>query len=566
MLCVYSWIFFHLIYTCYTCSSGQKTSKHIQRFDTIRNLREKRTMHFHYYTLQHLARSLPLEEAIEGCFSQSKNELIVEFHTFHLRIGCNTPATYVVPVDRFARARKNVVNLFDRIIEKKLKQVYVVPYERVLVMVLEEGYDLILKMHGPQANIMLRKGEEIIELFNNKLTEDWHYTEISGNFDTTALDGLPEVDEQAVLQQLRNISPIFEKQFAAEITSLMKQGQSFGLATLQIIKQVQDNTFYLKKEAQKIKFYLFEPAENKNAIEVREVIPALQLFLRTFFQFDRYLKQYKKLNKEIRTPYKKTQKLYQSFQKNIQQLESERNPEELGHILMANLHHIQPGQQKAILEDYYEGGTVAIKLKPDLSPQENARLYYEKHKQQKIRLQYLKKELNKIENRLVKEEGEVEAFDQVPRPDELKLGPSGFDLDEIQGLRQFFKNQIPEKQQPRHPFREFEHEGFQIFVGKNARNNDELSFKFANKEDLWLHAKDVSGSHVVIRQQAGKKIPVSVLEYAASLAAYYSKRKNDTLVPVIYTPRKYIRKRKGDPPGAVVVDREEVVMIEPVRN
>jgi len=523
-------------------------------------------MHFHFYTLQHLARALPQEEAIEGCFSQSKNELVVEFHTFHLRIGCNTPATYVVPVHRFARARKNVVDLFGRIIGKKLKQAYVVPYERVLVMVLEEGYDLILKMHGPQANVMLRQGGKIIELFNNKLTADWHYTEIPGDFDQMALDAVPEADQQAVLQQLRNISPIFEKHFAAQVTSLMKQGQSFGSATHQIIKQAQNNTFYIHKEAQQIKFYLFEPAEHKDVIEVCEVIPALQLFLRTFFQYDRYLRQYKKLNKEIRTPYRKTQKLYQSFQKNIQQLESERNPEELGHILMANLHQIQPGQKKAILDDYYEGGTVTIKLKPDLPPQENARLYYEKHKQRKARLQYLKKELKEIENRLVSEELEVEAFDQVPKPGELKFGLSGFDPEEIQALRQFSKTQTPEKEQIRHPFREFEHEGYQIFVGKNARNNDELSFKFANKEDLWLHAKDVSGSHVVIRQQAGKKIPLNVLEYAASLAAYYSKRKNDTLVPVIYTPRKYIRKRKGDPPGAVVVEREEVLMIEPVRN
>ena len=106
---------------------------------------------------------------------------------------------------------------------------------------------------------------------------------------------------------------------------------------------------------------------------------------------------------------------------------------------------------------------------------------------------------------------------------------------------------------------------FDIFVGKGGKNNDELSFKFASKEDLWLHVKDVPGSHVIIRHRAGKTIPITVLEYAAGLAAFYSKKKNDTLVPVQYTPRKYIRKRKGDPAGLVVVDREEVIMIEPSR-
>ena len=100
-------------------------------------------------------------------------------------------------------------------------------------------------------------------------------------------------------------------------------------------------------------------------------------------------------------------------------------------------------------------------------------------------------------------------------------------------------------------------------VGKNARYNDELTLKVANKNDLWLHAKDVAGSHVVIRDQAGKKIPREVLEAAAQLAAWYSKRKTDSLCPVIYTPKKYIRKRKGDPPGAVVVEKEDVIMVVP---
>ena len=71
---------------------------------------------------------------------------------------------------------------------------------------------------------------------------------------------------------------------------------------------------------------------------------------------------------------------------------------------------------------------------------------------------------------------------------------------------------------------------------------------------------------MIIRQKPGQNIPEMVLEYAAGLAAYYSKRRQDDLVPVLYTPRKYVRKRKGDPPGMVVVAREEVIMAEPVKG
>jgi predicted ribosome quality control (RQC) complex YloA/Tae2 family protein len=113
------------------------------------------------------------------------------------------------------------------------------------------------------------------------------------------------------------------------------------------------------------------------------------------------------------------------------------------------------------------------------------------------------------------------------------------------------------------PFKKFEFEGYEVFVGKSAKNNDELTLKFARKDDLWLHARGVSGSHVIIRKKGQNPIPVSVIRKAAQLAAYYSKGKSASLCPVIYTPKKYVRKPKGADPGAVVVEKEEVILAEP---
>jgi predicted ribosome quality control (RQC) complex YloA/Tae2 family protein len=83
-----------------------------------------------------------------------------------------------------------------------------------------------------------------------------------------------------------------------------------------------------------------------------------------------------------------------------------------------------------------------------------------------------------------------------------------------------------EKQGASLPYREVEFNGYKIWIGKNAQNNDTLTLKYGYKEDLWLHAKDVAGSHVLIKHQAGKNFPKDVIERAAQLAAYYSKRKN----------------------------------------
>ena len=110
-------------------------------------------------------------------------------------------------------------------------------------------------------------------------------------------------------------------------------------------------------------------------------------------------------------------------------------------------------------------------------------------------------------------------------------------------------------------FWEFFSQGYRILVGKNSKNNDKLSFQVAKKDDIWLHAKDVAGSHVIIQNPTGKEMPAPVLEFAAKLAAKNSKRKSEALVPVSWTWKKYVRKPKGFVAGAVLVDRETVLLI-----
>ena len=108
-----------------------------------------------------------------------------------------------------------------------------------------------------------------------------------------------------------------------------------------------------------------------------------------------------------------------------------------------------------------------------------------------------------------------------------------------------------------------EYKGYLLWIGKNARSNDKIVQK-SHKEDIWLHARGVSGSHVIIRMNNSKKMPnIRIIEEIAQFAAYQSKAKGARLAPVIYTKRKYIRKPKGSAHGAVEVQKEKVVIIEP---
>lgn len=526
-------------------------------------------MHFHHYTLLHLAKALRKKfvgEQVQSCISQNKNELVIELESGYLRIGCHTPLTYIIPTEEYSRARKNVVNLFPEILGAKLEAIEVVPYERVMILSLDQERRLILKMHGIGANVLLEEAGKLSRIFNQKREEDWEYKPESGSFRPENLQVEPEMTQKSVLEALREISPIYDKQFASRAVFFMKQGQSFEQAYTTILEEGNDSTFYIAKDRERMRLFLFPQA---GAIEVEGIIPALHVFQRCYYQFQSYTKYHRSLSQKLQKPLKKFRKVYDSYQKNVQSLETDRSAEELGHILMANLHLIESGSKSISVQDLYGEGEIKIKLDPKLNAQDNATAYYKKYKQRKSKLNHLRGQLEEVEEKLFRAEADWEELGELATPQDLVLGPEGFDTAELKKLHRLFKEhqkEENERAQNRYPYRTFQKEGFEIFVGKNARNNDELSFKFASKNDLWLHAKDVAGSHVVVRQKAGKSLPTTVLEYAAQLAAFYSKRKNDSLVPVLYTPRKYIRKRKGDPPGKVAVDRESVIMVEPIRT
>ena len=114
-------------------------------------------------------------------------------------------------------------------------------------------------------------------------------------------------------------------------------------------------------------------------------------------------------------------------------------------------------------------------------------------------------------------------------------------------------------------FRRFDLDRFWfVLVGRSNKDNDELTFHAASPTDLWFHAQHVPGSHVVLKcNRPSDSPPAGIIEKAASIAAYYSKAKHSSLVPVIYTRRKYVRKPRGAKPGQVVCEREKTVIVEP---
>lgn len=235
--------------------------------------------------------------------------------------------------------------------------------------------------------------------------------------------------------------------------------------------------------------------------------------------------------------------------------------EKYGHLLMANAHQsISHGKDSMEVKDFYEQNKIIkIPLKEGMTVAENAGYYYDKAKSSRKSFKEAQKRIPRVKkdaelaNRLLRE---IENIDDLPDLESWMK-------DHAEELEKFGYG-VEDDSQASSPYRKFRAGKYEIWVGKNAKANDKLT-SLAHKEDVWLHARGVGGSHVVIRMGNQKEYPPKeIILRAAGYAAFYSKAKGMKTAPVMYTKRKYVRKPKGAAPGAVVVEREKVEMVPPV--
>ena len=235
-----------------------------------------------------------------------------------------------------------------------------------------------------------------------------------------------------------------------------------------------------------------------------------------------------------------------------------------GELILANLHVITRGQKEVALQNYYspELEKLSIPLNPEQSPSENAQTYFKKYtkaKRGRSRIQQLISDLDADCETLELYASKLASADTLAALQKLRAEfvQNGY-LKAPQRGKQ--KQEVGEG-----PFRRYTStNGFQMYVGKNSQSNDLLLRQIAKPSDMWLHAKQIHGSHVIIRNPENRPdIPMPTLLQAAQLAAYYSKAHHASNVPVDYTWARYVVKRKGNVAGYVHYTREKTLYVEP---
>ncbi|NIP79188.1 MAG: DUF814 domain-containing protein, partial [Gemmatimonadetes bacterium] len=223
-------------------------------------------------------------------------------------------------------------------------------------------------------------------------------------------------------------------------------------------------------------------------------------------------------------------------------------------VLMARLGEVERGARSVELADF-EGGTLTLELDPSLSPAENAERLYDRAKKREraarrlpARVREAIAERNRLERLLESlDAGEADPETVARWLSEVRPDDGGGSEAEV-----------------RLPYRRFRSSGgLEIRVGRSGRANDDLTFHHSAPDDIWLHARDAAGAHVILRWTGDQNPPQRDLLEAAVLAAVSSKARTSGTVPVDWTRRKYVRKPRKAPPGAVIPERVSTVFVEP---
>lgn len=515
-------------------------------------------MHLNYHFLKYLAPAL--SETLTGnrivsCFSQSKDELIIEtsseIGSLFIRAHLLPPQVYLSFPSQFHRAKRNSVDLFTDLIGDVILKCSVCRFERAFYFDLESGGKTVFKLHGNRSNVLLYPKGELLpsSIFRNEIRED-------RDLDWSSLNKNLDLSHNRFLELEGNASQFLHTLGTIPRAWLKERG--YPEATLEtkwnlmqdLLDLLDSPLFALTEKHGEVHLSLLP--EKEAAKTFSDPIQASNELFHLALVLGNFEKEKNSILRSYQDQLKKTDSYIQKSSNKLEELRAAAPPSQLADVIMAHLYEFRDGKTEIELLNFYTGQPVKVSLKPNQKPQHLAETLYRKSKNRQLELDQIAKTI--AAKQVLKEELEqkIRALEEM----------SGF-----RDLKNYKKTHKEDKALTKDlsglPFKVFEFEGFTIWVGKSAKDNDEMLRGFVHKDDLWLHARQVPGSHVVIRAKGMPKIPTHVLERAASLAAFYSKFKTETFAPVIHTEAKYVRKVKGSAPGSVIVDRENVVMVTP---
>lgn len=235
-----------------------------------------------------------------------------------------------------------------------------------------------------------------------------------------------------------------------------------------------------------------------------------------------------------------------------------------GELLTANLHLIKPGARSVEVVNYYDDSDITIPISEKLSGSKNAQHYFKKYSKARTALKEKAVQLEEVDSDITYLESVLQSIESAATENELEQIKD--ELIETGYIRFRTKPGYKRKHRKQVPPEFTLSDGHHVFVGRNNKENDQLTTKTASRTDVWFHTKDIPGSHVILVTEAGETlddIPAETIYEAASIAAYHSKGKDSDNVPVDFTLIKYVKKPSGAKPGMVIFTHNATVYVKP---
>ncbi len=430
----------------------------------------------------------------------------------------------------------------------------------------------------PGRTYMLPPGQDKV----NPLTADVNY--IMNHVLTK-----PESVAKAIYTSLTGISPVLANEIAYR--AKVDGGASCSSLTMSEKEKVCNIIADIQSDIKADKYYPniayneYEPLEfaaitlfSYGEVSTEELPCRGIKGLKTFLSMSEVIKEYysKKsivtrvkqrstdLRKIISNAVERTSKKYDLQRAQLKDTEKREKYKVYGELITTYGYGVKDGDKQLVCENYYTGEEITIPLDADISPMDNAKKYFTKYNKQKrtyealiplieetkLELSYLLSVQTSLD--IVTSDAEIEQI-------KTELIESGY----IKGKIEKGKNKKQSKSKPLHFVSS---DGYHMYVGKNNFQNDELTFKFAEGCDMWFHAKQMPGSHVLVKTEGAKELPDSTYEEAARLAAYYSSGNTGSKVDIDYTERKNLKKPPKAKPGYVIYHTNYSMTIAPDIN
>ncbi|HKJ69478.1 MAG TPA: NFACT family protein [bacterium] len=548
-------------------------------------------MHSHWFTLRNYWERLSprlLNARITRIFTYEKNLctfiLLTGRDRYRVDYAGSSELPYCVLQSELNIPRRKVPVL-EEVRGADIQSIRMIPSDRVLSWQFTGGSRLLFEFYGRVPNVyFVDESYHILASFKDRgHSERIEFREFTGfpyplpdNFPDQFEAALGEYSRKSARNALASLLPHWTSLLARESLSRANLNENAAVsdltpehvtalsqAIIDIMKDLEATDAYISSLPTPV--FSLVPLHHRENIQWDSHLPieeAYPGFIGEFYRGKRFRSLQTTLKRAVGSRIERAQRRKEKQEADLRDWKDPAVYRKFADLLMAQGQQAPRERDNIELQDIIDTQEqITIPLQPNLSVIENAQKYYEKAKKSSRGQGKLQEQIQQTEQDIL---AYSELLESIENASELET------LEEFnsQLKKQGITTRTSQAEEPleRKPYIEYvSPDGWRILVGRAAKDNDELTFHLAHKEDFWFHAEHVPGSHVIAMPDNKnlRKPPPATLKFAASLAAGYSQAKHSSLVPVVYTKRKYVTKPRDAGPGQVRYQFEESVMVKP---